>query len=245
MLAYKMKDLLVDYEYQGIKYTKPFCKIKGRNPEVIVTDVYPAPVNLGNLTATEAFDRYAPTSDPKCSKYWSETKPQPEPPRPLHWYEMDSVVPQQEQGNNPMNYNQTNAVATVIADTSEQDKRKYLSSRLGDIFYDRRADVDEMFGFGGIDHPKTAKEAMERIKAGKFTIDGSDDEKPRRYFYFDEAFSWRDPSVKQDEAGRDAALSELNDFRDGLLDIVKVKSLDEAFDTLKALQEWQPTGKAN
>lgn len=161
--------------------------------------------------------------------------------------------PQQEQGNNPMNYDYNSktayASAAITQADPDQPKRDYLVGRLQTTYYTKESDLRSQFGLEDDAAPKTPKEMADRIAAGKFVIRGTEYEDAyedgERYFYPSEALSWRDPTVKEDHDGYITAIGAMNKFRIGLLDIVKVKDLDAAFDTIKALEDWQPTGKAN
>jgi len=156
-----------------------------------------------------------------------------------------------EEGNNPMNY----ATATVQAGTTEtQDQRKYLTQRLENIYYKLEAPLYAQFGLDDDMPPSSPKELKERIKAGKFTIkgikadvDGEDDYDDDGIYFGSWAsmIRWRDPSVKADSEGYEAARKELMDLRQKTLDTIKIDEPKAGLDAIKALEAWKPTGAAN
>lgn len=158
------------------------------------------------------------------------------------------TVPKQE-GITPMNYaNVANAVVSAPpSDTSIQ--RKYLEGRLQDIYYTKRDPLEAKFGLTDDDAPRTPKEFKERMDAGKFQIRGIDIDKDKgeqyRYWHWTDLIRWRDPAVKADQEGFDAAKKDLKAKRQAALDIIKI---GEPADGLKAIQEleaWEPTGAAS
>jgi len=155
----------------------------------------------------------------------------------------------QQEGNNPMNY----ATATVQAATTEtQDQRKYLSQRLENIFYSLREPLYAKFGLSDDMPPRTPKELKKRIEDGKFIIKGikegadlDDDEDEFYYGSWAGMIRWRDPSVKADSEGYEAATKELGDLRQKTLDIIKIEDPKAGLEAIKAFEAWEPTGAAN
>lgn len=162
--------------------------------------------------------------------------------------EAKKPYPKQE-GITPMNYaNVANAVVTAPPSDAAM-QRKYLEQRLHDIYYTKRDPLEAKFGLTDDDAPRTPKEFKERMDAGKFQIRGIDIDKDKgdqfRYWHWTDLIRWRDPAVKADQEGFDAAKKDLKAKRQAALDIIKI---GEPADGLKAIQEleaWEPTEAAS
>jgi hypothetical protein len=146
-----------------------------------------------------------------------------------------------QEGNNPMNY----ATATVQAGTTEtQDQRKYLEKRLHEVYSEKRDPLEATFGLIDAEPPVGPIELAERLKEGKFTIRTGDKDQ-YRYWHWTDLIVWRDPAAKRDDEGFKAALEALKDARQKALDIIKIDEPKAGLDAVKALEAWEPTGKAN
>lgn len=94
---------------------------------------------------------------------------------------------------------------------TDQKQRDYTLGRLNEIKSLKRNEMRHEFGLMDDDAPMTFEELMARIAAGKFTF--PEDKKTTRMGSWSvlEYISWRDPSVKKDEAGFDKASAKLDE----------------------------------
>ena len=146
----------------------------------------------------------------------------------------------QEEGNNPMNY----ASASISTPATEtQDQRKYLQSRLQDVYGAKKSPLQAQFGLIDDDAPETMKDLQERIAAGKFTF--LDEKDARPYHHWTEMLRWRDPAKKADQDGYTAAKTELKAKYQAALDTIKIDEPKAGLEAVKALEAWTPTGAAN
>lgn len=82
-------------------------------------------------------------------------------------------------------------------------QRDYLASELRTVSATKRIDAEKTFGLRDDDRPNTFTQLLARITSGKYTID--DKYKDRNtYGCPTEYIRWRDPAVKEDQAGYDA-----------------------------------------
>lgn len=145
----------------------------------------------------------------------------------------------------PMNYGI--ASATINAPASDESlQRKYLENRLSEVYADKRDPLESLFGMTDDKSPKTPKELADRLAAGKFVIEGLDDEgRDVKFYSFRDVIRWRDPAMKADTAGFDAAKKDLKAKRQDALDTIKIASPADGLAALKTLEAWTPTGVAN
>lgn len=130
------------------------------------------------------------------------------------------------------------AHATMIAAPADPDaaKRCRLEYRLNDIYVTKKNELRKKFGLIDDDEPKNPKEMDERIKAGKFIIKGLNDDKPRNWFCWYEALRWRDPAVKEDQDGFDAAKKDLKKAFVETQDIIAIKDPEAGLEAMKAFE---------
>jgi hypothetical protein len=128
--------------------------------------------------------------------------------------------------------------------SDESKQRSYLSRRLNDLEHSKQQEAMKTFGLVDDDAPVNVKELIERILAKQYVLD----EKKvtnRGYYNLQRGLRWRNPDLKEDQAGYDAFWSEFTKKQTATQDAISI--LPPA-DGLKALQEfeaWTPTGKAN
>jgi hypothetical protein len=118
----------------------------------------------------------------------------------------------------------------------EQESRDYLRNRLSAAYFSKDADLERAYGLRDDSSPQTPQEMVDRILAGKYVIDEKEDGE-----YYDDLsvyFSWRDPAIKKDREGYDAAHKILKAAHNKASDQVMVLSAAEG---LKALQEFEAT----
>lgn len=122
----------------------------------------------------------------------------------------------------------------------ESSKINYLSGRVEGIYYKKDGELRKQFGLINDETPETALEMVKRIQDGKFVI--KDEHKEKRT-YGDAAryITWRDPSVKEDQAGYKAALKSFEVVRQDTTDIIAIGTPAEGLAAVKALDAWIPT----
>ena len=151
----------------------------------------------------------------------------------------------EEKGNNPMNY----ASASISTPASEtQDQRKYLSRRLEEVYADKRSPLEAAFGLTDDETPRGPRELAARLADGKYVIRGLDNDNSAysyKYWAAGDLIQWRDPARKADQAGFDAARTDLKAKKQEALDTIKIDDPKAGLEAIKALEAWKPTGAAN
>lgn len=122
--------------------------------------------------------------------------------------------------------------------THEQDQKSYLETRLYHTYNEKDSELANVFGLVDL-YPKNAEETVKFIQEGKFTLRDRDREDSD--FDFDDyspfsGFIWRDPAVKKDREGYDAARAKLTKAKTAAMDRITVSSPEAG---LKALQEFE------
>lgn len=126
--------------------------------------------------------------------------------------------------------------------STEQSQRRYLNHRLDQAAFQKRSEFDKTFCMNDDDPPASPKEMMERIAAGKFTIDQiKDDEgnllnKFPHYTTASRALNWRDPAKPADQKGYDAALNKMYAERTKTLDTISVMPPADGLAALRAFE---------
>lgn len=128
------------------------------------------------------------------------------------------------------------AHASIIADTTEKDQRRFAGDRLVTIFYDKKSALKKQFGLIDDEAPKTPAEFIKRIADGMYTIDKDKMDKetygPERYI------RWRDPSKVEDKAGYDAAKKALEDAYTKAKDKVALGAAADLLAAVEAFDGW-------
>jgi len=112
--------------------------------------------------------------------------------------------------------------------------RSFLRSRLDDAKEAKREPTKRAFGMADDEAPRTANELIERIKAGKYTID--EDRGDSKCYGATHYLNWRDPSVKKDEKGYSEAWQKVRDAKDAAEVIIMT---GDALEGRKALTDFQ------
>jgi hypothetical protein len=122
----------------------------------------------------------------------------------------------------------------------ESSKINYLSGRVENIYFKKDAELRKQFGLVNDESPETAVEMVKRIQDGKFII--KDEYKDKRT-YGDAAryITWRDPAVKEDQAGYKAALKAFDVAHQDARDTIAIGTPAEGLAAIKALDAWTPT----
>ena len=143
-------------------------------------------------------------------------------------------VKQSIKGNNPMYVDNDKHI--------ESSKVNYLTSRGENSFYSKMDGLSKLFGFGPFDSPDSIQEFIDRIVAGKFTIKDPSKKDTKNFYYRPmEGITWKDPSVKEDQVGYDAAKAALTSLWQDTKDTIAIGTPVEGLAAVKALDAWTPT----
>lgn len=133
------------------------------------------------------------------------------------------------------------------APNAELVKREHLLNSLSAAFYPKEMELQKHFGLVDDDRPKTFKEFLERLKAGKYVqvkrnhlddeYDYEDDEDDFNPYNPMSNLRWRDPKVKEDKAGFDKARESLRAALSKLNRQVMIVDLDKALDMVEKFEE--------
>lgn len=107
---------------------------------------------------------------------------------------------------------------------TEQNQRKYLQNRLYEVYYQKAHEGRVAFGLDN-EHPKSQKQMLEWIKAGRYVYDETDD-----------YIEWRDPAVAKDLVGYNAWHDKLSAANQAVKDAAVILPVT---DVLKLLQEFE------
>lgn len=121
-------------------------------------------------------------------------------------------------------------------ETAEGKRVQYLEERASALFYEKDSDLQKQFGLRDDDYPQEAEELVKRIQDGKFTIT---EKTPNNIFFGSGAFGrlrFRDPAMKRDEAGYNAAYQKLQALLQDTKDAIMIKSADEGLAAVKAFE---------
>lgn len=210
MLAYKVKDLIIEYEHKGKRWCIPFKQINkvGIPLNAIIVDLYLAPKE-------------------ECT--------QEDPVK------QEGIIPMFP--NAKINQAAANAGAGVIInapaelDTAEE-QRKYIGRRALGVIDNKIVELREKFKLDFYYRPKTVQEAADRIKAGLFTLRGSEKKDPTPYYGLDGHFSWRGPDDQADCDGYGAAVSKFIDFYIPLMDEIRIFDPKDALESLRKIEAY-------
>lgn len=136
--------------------------------------------------------------------------------------------------------NKTNSLSKKEKEMSTElmTQRHYLNDRLVRVRYNFSENAQKKFNLRDDPTPKTRKEFADRIAAGKFVIDGLEKNPDGRInvYYANDFIRWRDPAMKEDLKGYDAAMASFNEKSKPVRDAIEI--LDPK-DALKILQEFE------
>lgn len=134
-----------------------------------------------------------------------------------------------------MNYATTAVSIAADLSAADKDQRRFLRSRLEDAFYDKKTALKKRFGLTGDERPQSFEDLLARIQAGKYVIEEKDAKKksydPLSWIV------WRDPSIKEDQAGYDAAKAELRKAYDKAEEDIRILALTDGLAALRAFKD--------
>ena len=156
------------------------------------------------------------------------------------WCQVNQLGKYTKKGTTPMRYDNVAYAVAAQAAPVESDlskARKYLATRIDDVIFDKKLELKKTFGLTDDKSPETFTDFLARIQAGKYVYPEEKKDKPR----FDTwsivaGIRWRDPAVKEDMEGYEAAKVLLKAAAQDALDVIRVSS--EA-DGLAALKDFQ------
>jgi hypothetical protein len=120
---------------------------------------------------------------------------------------------------------------------SREDRQtSYANDRIYSISLEKDRDLRKAYGLDNDSPPVTFNELMDRLNAGKYVI--AEDKKDKRSYDIGGLgyVRWRDPAVKEDQAGYEAALEKLSAARTAAEDAV---TLGDAAAQLQALKDFE------
>lgn len=123
---------------------------------------------------------------------------------------------------------------TMTPYTREQEQTDYLSRRLSDNADTKRSELKVQFGLSGGEAPKTIEEAVARIKDGKFEV--PEGNANMHSAYLGQFITWKDPTVKKDQKGFDAAIKALYTEKTKAKDIIVTGTAAEGLAALQAFE---------
>lgn len=114
------------------------------------------------------------------------------------------------------------------------ERIEYLTSQLHTAHWQKEFELEEKFGMREV-RPSNIEEAIEWIKAGKFSL--KEDE---GYGGFWNRLRW--VQVPKDKKGYEKATEALQDLRQSVQDAIFLKSSDEAYKALTDFRNWKYAG---
>jgi len=153
---------------------------------------------------------------------------------------VNPIVPQVVEKKEKKMFNRTcydgiNDCDQTVSLNTESVQRDYILGRLAienDAHYNN---LEKQFGLVNDQYPKTAQSFVDRILTGKYILKDNKDEP---VFDPSNRIIWRDPSIKEDRPGFDAAVKVLDTAYKSAKDTVVLGTLDEGKATLSAFQQW-------
>lgn len=118
--------------------------------------------------------------------------------------------------------------------TIEEKRLSYLGERLHSVTHDKRRELRIQFGLDSEETPRTPEEAVERIKAGRFTL--KDKDQRHRYDNWFANLIWRDPKIESDQEGFDKAEKVLEKAHQDTYDTIMIHPADAGLEALKTFE---------
>ncbi len=110
----------------------------------------------------------------------------------------------------------------------------HLIERLSDATEKKLTAAQKTFGLIDDDRPRTPQSFIDRILGGKFQI--PEDRKNQYTYDPTDYIIWRDPSIKKDQAGFDAARTAISAASDEVMDILIVKGPEAGLAEINAFK---------
>jgi len=123
-----------------------------------------------------------------------------------------------------------------VPETEETRQRRYLMERAVEVFYKKDEELQKKFGIADDESPATPNEFQKRLDDSKYVIVGAGGPNGDKPFpYFVSRCRWRDPEMKEDQAGYDKARAELKAKVTSVRDQIVV-DLAKGLEALQALE---------
>lgn len=119
-------------------------------------------------------------------------------------------------------------------------QRRHLTERAYTVRFEKENELSKHFGLTDTPQPKTVKEFIEFIKTDKFTVgDEKNMDRKLRWSAWDAAewIRFRDPDIKEDQDGFDAAMELVNKDYKALKDDILILEPKEGLEKLRAFEE--------
>lgn len=146
------------------------------------------------------------------------------------------------------------ATAAVESRTDLQDQREYLLSRHRDVYdslhYGKiRQNMRDAFRIDLDNTPKTAKDLVEGIKSGKYTVDATkqaiqDIDMKGQYYDNDPLYAMNWGGLDPDRLGYDTALASFKEKLKAAKDTIMIGDPTAGLAALQALEAWSPPATA-
>ena len=117
---------------------------------------------------------------------------------------------------------------------NQPDNIKYFTRRLFEIFDEKKRIIDKAFRFYDDNAPTTAKEAVERILAGKYILPEAKND------YGITHIRWRDPNKKEDLEGHEAASKVLLKLYLQSKDYIMIGDPQKAYEAVAFFGDYRP-----
>jgi hypothetical protein len=127
---------------------------------------------------------------------------------------------------------------TLPAQTAEQQAKDRLILRANDLQWPATDKLAREFGMADDDAPTTFKDFLERIKKGKYVMSDKIKE-DQKLWHPEQYIRWRDPAVKEDQAGYEAALEKFNKQMRDTIDEIYVLTPEEGLKALRKLEQFK------
>lgn len=121
-----------------------------------------------------------------------------------------------------------------VSTNTEQAQRSYALSRLEEIRQSKNNDLRKQFGLNDDEAPLSLNELLARFNSGKWTF--PEDKKDKQYgtYTIFDIIRWRDPAVKEDDAGYKTAGEKLGESYQKGRDAIALGTPTDAKATLDA-----------
>jgi hypothetical protein len=126
------------------------------------------------------------------------------------------------------------------AQSDTQQAKDYLRSCVVTTRWEKHRELEQLFGLSDEDSPRDFEEFFKRLKDGRFVLDTKYRTGTR---YWRDYIRWRDPDLKEDHKGYDAAKEAYAKAEQQAMHIITVKHPDEGLEALQKLEAWTPKKK--
>lgn len=140
-------------------------------------------------------------------------------------------------------YDEYNDRYVDAPESDTQRTQNYFFNRVSEVGSAKRYDLMKTYGLRNDDAPESFDEFMARINAGKFSFETYPKKKDTQYWA--DYIEWRDPSVKKDQKGYDAATKDFESAQAKARDTIMSSAPADAAAAIAALEAWTPTTTAS